>query len=191
MTWQSTKIHINSNLFCDPWVRNKFPTHPRRDLLGLSRWEIPIMLWALSSEQGDGCMLLKQQLCSWEALSSLLGDFPMKWGEDQRLQLPVNGSQRQVPVSCGPSRSHRWGESEAARLLAPMAGPLSSPGGERTPSPEVSQVWRTCWQWSQPSFPWVSTVQSRNCQWSSTDGKVYFEILRISHSSRISKISDS
>lgn len=92
------------------------------------------MLWVLSSAQGDGCMLLRQHLCSQKALSCLLGDFPVKWGEGLRLQLPVNGSELQVPVSCGPSRSPRRGESEAAHRPAPMAGPLSSPGGERTPS---------------------------------------------------------
>lgn len=114
MIWQPIKIH--SKLFCDPGVRNKFPTNLRRvSLLGFfGVRKIPTLLSGShlfsSLVQGD------DQLCSWDIvckakrqLNSLVSYFSEMRREDLWLQLPAGDSQLQLWVSCGSRRETERG----------------------------------------------------------------------------------
>lgn len=109
MIWQPIKIH--SKRFCDPWVRNKFPTNLRRVSLPGFFGVRKISTLLSGSRPFSSLVQGDDQLCSWDIvckakrqLNSLVSYFSELWREDLWLQLPAGDSQLQFCGSCGRRR---------------------------------------------------------------------------------------
>lgn len=104
--------------------------------------------------------------------------------------LTVSESQLQAPVSSGPSR-------DAGRVGGGLPIPLDlrlhgSPLQEEKDTVTRAFTGVTNTQRLEPVFlPLLRTEQFKACQGNSVDGKAYSKTLRMSHYSRISKLSSS